>query len=191
MPPTTLARLGLALLLVASTIYFLAGRWLHSRICTPLDYSVSLESRQLKSPPFLINLRDEYFVSLRLGDATNNWEEAQRCSDSNLLGSEWRIYKLSSKAAQLRVLWADSARVEREYELYIGTNRHYDSLVRDSTSWNGICHRVQPVFTSDMPSLRFTRGERAMRLWFHSYKHAASSLSALVLLSFFLQLPAN
>ena len=121
MPPKTLARLGLAFLLVASTIYFLTGRWLHSRIFTPLDYSVSLESRQLKSPPFLINLRDEYFVSLRLDDATNNWEEAQRCSDSNLLGSEWRIYKLSSKAAQLRVLWADSGKVEREYELYIGT----------------------------------------------------------------------
>ena len=121
MPPKTLARLGLAFLLVASTIYFLTGRWLHSRIFTPLEYSVSLESRQLKSPPFLINLRDEYFVSLRLDDATNNWEEAQRCNDSNLLGSEWRIYKLSSKAAQPRVLWADSGKVEREYELYIGT----------------------------------------------------------------------
>ena len=107
-------------MLVASVVYFLTGRWLHSRIFTPLDYSVSLESRQLKSPPFLVNLRDEYFVSLRLDDATN-WEEAQRCNESNLLGSEWRIYKLSSKAPQPRVLWADSGKVERVYELYIGT----------------------------------------------------------------------
>jgi biopolymer transport protein ExbD len=120
MPPKILLRLGLAFLFVASTVYFLTGRWLHSRIFTPLDYSVSLESRQLKSPPFLINLRDEYYVSLRLDDATN-WQEAQRCNDENLLGSEWRVYKLTSKAAQPRVLWADSGKVERVYELFIGT----------------------------------------------------------------------
>lgn len=121
MPPKILVRLGLAFLFVAVTIYFSADHWLNSRIFTPLDYPVSLESRQIKSPPFLINLRDEYFVSLHLDDATNNWEEAQHCNESNLLGSEWRIYKLSSKAAQPRVLWADSGKVEREYELYIGT----------------------------------------------------------------------
>ena len=121
MPPKFLLRLGLALLLVAATVYFLTGRWLHSRIFTPLDYSVSLESRELKSTPFPINLREEYFVSLRLDYATHSWEEGRRCDESNLLGSEWRVYKLSSKAEQPRVLWADSGKVEREYELYSGT----------------------------------------------------------------------
>jgi hypothetical protein len=121
MPPKFLLRLGLALLLMAATVYLLTGRWLHSRIFTPLDYSVSLESRQLKSPAFRINLREEYFVSLRLDYATNNWEEGRNCDESDLLGSEWRVYKLSSKTDQWRVLWADSGKVEREYELYIGT----------------------------------------------------------------------
>jgi hypothetical protein len=120
MPPKILLRLGLAFLFVASPVYFLTGRWLHSRIFTPLDCSVSLESRQLKSAPFLINLRDEYHVSLRLDDAPN-WQEAQRCNEENLVGSEWRVYKLSSNVAQPRVLWADSGKVERVYELYMGT----------------------------------------------------------------------
>ena len=121
MPPKFLLRLGLALLLIAATVYLLTGRWLHSRIFTPLNYSVSLDSRQLKSPPFQINLREEYFVSLSLDHVANTWQEGHNCDESNLLGSEWRVYKLSSKTGQSRVLWADSGKVEQGYELYIGT----------------------------------------------------------------------
>ena len=121
MPPKFLLRLGLALLLIAATVYLLTGRWLHSRIFTPLNYSVSLDSRQLKSPPFQINLREEYFVSLSLDYVANTWQEGHNCDESNLLGSEWRVYKLSSKTGQSRVLWADSGKVEQGYELYIGT----------------------------------------------------------------------
>jgi biopolymer transport protein ExbD len=107
MPPKALARLGLAFLLVASTIYFLTGRWLHSRIFTPLDYSVSLDNRQLKSPPFEINLRETYFASLDLDYSLDDWYQDNRCNYKTILYPQWRVYRLAS-ASHSRGLWISS-----------------------------------------------------------------------------------
>ena len=108
MPPKTLARLGLAFLLVASTIYFLTGRWLHSRIFTPLDYSVSLDNRQLKSPPFEINLSETYFASLDLDYSVDDWDQGSPCNFKTILYPQWRVYRLGSGNAQSRELWISS-----------------------------------------------------------------------------------
>ena len=108
MPPKTLARLGLAFLLVASAIYFLTGRWLHSRIFTPLDYSVSLDNRQLKSPPFEINLRETYFASLGLDYSVDDWNQGTSCNFKTILYPKWRVYRLGSDTAQSREPWISS-----------------------------------------------------------------------------------
>lgn len=108
MPPKTLLRLGLAFLLVASSIYFLTGRWLHSRIFTPLDYSVSLDHRQLQSPPFKINLRETYFTSLDLDYSADDWYQDNRCNYRTILYPQWRVYRLSSDTARPRKLWVSS-----------------------------------------------------------------------------------
>jgi biopolymer transport protein ExbD len=117
MPPKILVRLGLAFLFVAVTISSSTGHWLNSRIFTPLDYPVSLESRQIKSPPFRINLRETYFVSLHLDDSADDWSQDGRCNYKNVLGSEWQVYRLSSKP---RELWANSDEMTRHYYYYLG-----------------------------------------------------------------------
>lgn len=117
MPPKILLRMGLAFLFAAVTIYFSTSYWLTSRIFTPLDYPVSLESRQIKSPPFQINLGETYFVSLHLDDSVDDWYDDGRCNYKNVLGSEWRVYRLSSKP---RELWANSDEMTRRYYYYFG-----------------------------------------------------------------------
>lgn len=117
MPPKILVRLGLAFLFAAAAIYFSTSYWLASRIFTPLDYPVSLESRQITSPPFQINLRETYFVSLHLDNSVDDWYDDGRCNYKNALGSEWRVYRLSAKP---RELWANSDEMTRRYYYYFG-----------------------------------------------------------------------
>jgi biopolymer transport protein ExbD len=120
MPRKILVRLGLAFLFVAVTIYSFTSHWLNSRIFTPLDYPVSLESRQIKSPPFQINLRETYFVSLHLDDSSDDWYQDGRCNYKNVLGSEWQVYRLNSKSGEQRELWANSDEMTRRYYYYLG-----------------------------------------------------------------------
>jgi biopolymer transport protein ExbD len=120
MPPKLLFRLGLAFLLVAAFTYPLSSHWLNSRIFTPLDSPVSLESRQIKSPPFGINLRETYFVSLHLDYSVDDWYEDGRCNYKNLHVSQWRIYRLGSTPGEPRALWANSEDIPRPYYYYEG-----------------------------------------------------------------------
>src|ERR1700687_12452 len=106
MPPKILVRLGLAFLFVAVAIYISSGYWLKSLIFTSLDYRVSLASRQIKSPPFQINLDETYFVSLHLDDSADDWYDDGRCNYKSVNASEWQVYRLSLKP---RELWANSA----------------------------------------------------------------------------------
>ena len=108
MPPKILFRLGLSFFVVATATYLAAGRWLNSRIFTPLDYSVSLDNRQLKSPPFEINLREAYFASLDLDYSVDDWYQDNRCNSKIILDPQWRVYRLDSASAQSRKLWVSS-----------------------------------------------------------------------------------
>lgn len=108
MPPKILFRLGLSFFVVAAATYFAAGRWLNSRIFTPLDYSVSLDNRQLESPPFKINLRETYFASLDLDYSVDDWYQDNRCNYKTILYPQWRVYRLGSASAQSRELWISS-----------------------------------------------------------------------------------
>jgi biopolymer transport protein ExbD len=108
MPPKILFRLGLSFFVVASATYLAAGRWLNSRTFTPLDYSVSLDNRQLKSPPFEINLRETYFASLDLDYSVDDWYQDNRCNYKTILYPQWRVYRLDSASAQSRELWVSS-----------------------------------------------------------------------------------
>jgi biopolymer transport protein ExbD len=120
MRPKILVCLGLAFLFLAVAIYFSAGRWLHSRIFTPLDCPVSLETRHIKSPAFQINLRETYYVFLHLDDSADDWYEDGRCNFKRVLGSEWQVFRVSSKAREPRELWAKSDEMTRRYRYYAG-----------------------------------------------------------------------
>jgi len=108
MPPKSLSRLGLSLLFLALIIYFSAGHWLNTRIFVPLDYPVSLDTRQLQSPPFQVNLKETYFASLDLDYSVDDWYQDNRCNFKKLLYSQWRIYKLGPNPGQPRDLWFSS-----------------------------------------------------------------------------------
>ena len=108
MPPKILFRLGLSLLLVATATYLTAGLWLNSRIFTPLDYPVSLDNRQLESPPFSINLEETHFVSLDLDYSLDDWYPGNRCNYKTILYPQWRVYRLGSDTSQPRKLWVSS-----------------------------------------------------------------------------------
>jgi biopolymer transport protein ExbD len=108
MPPKILFRMGLSLLFIAVSTYFATGHWLNSRIFTPLKYSVSLDTRQLKSPPFQINLRETYSAFLDLDYSADDWAEDGRCNYKTILYPQWSLYKLSSKHNQSRELWISS-----------------------------------------------------------------------------------
>ena len=97
-----LLRLGLCFLFFALAVYISTTHWLNSRIFIPLDYPVSLDARQLKSPPFQINLRETYFVSLDLDYSVDDWDDHNRCNYKNILYPQWRLYKLGSHSAQPR-----------------------------------------------------------------------------------------
>ena len=114
MPPKTLSYLGLSFLLIAAIAYFVTGYWLSSRIFTPLNYPVSLDARQLKSPPFQINLRETYYASLVLDDSVDDWAQDGRCSYKNILSPKWGLYKLGSKDGQSRELWVSSEELVRQ-----------------------------------------------------------------------------
>lgn len=112
MPPKLLFRLGLILFLIATATYLCVGRWLSSRIFTPLDYSVSLNHRQLKSPPFEINLSETYFASLELDDSSDDYDDS-RCNYKTILYPQWRLYRLGSATVQSRKLWVSSEQLTR------------------------------------------------------------------------------
>jgi len=108
MPPKILFRLGLFLLFLSVPTFFVADHWLRTRIFTPLEYPVSLDAPELKSPPFRINLRETYFVSLHLDDSLDDYYADGRCSFRNIQGSKWRVYRVTSPVRQPRTLWTDS-----------------------------------------------------------------------------------
>jgi biopolymer transport protein ExbD len=114
MPPKTLFRLGLSLLLIAAAVYSYSGYWLRSRIFVPLDSPVTLDTRQIKSPPFEINLRETYYVFLDLDYSHDDWRKDALCSEANLLAPHWRVYRLSPKPGQPRELWASSEELIRQ-----------------------------------------------------------------------------
>ena len=94
--------------MVATAAYVSASRCLDSRIFTPLNHSVSLDTRQLKSPPFEINLRATYFASLDFDYSLDDWYQDNRCNYKSILHPQWRVYKLGSASAQSRELWVSS-----------------------------------------------------------------------------------
>jgi biopolymer transport protein ExbD len=108
MPPKILFRLGLSFFVVATATYLATSRWLNSRIFTPLNYSVSLDNRQLKSPSFEINLRETYFASLDLDFSVDDWYQDNRCNYKTILYPQWRVYRLGSASAQSPELWVSS-----------------------------------------------------------------------------------
>ena len=91
MPPKTLLRLGLCFLFLALIVYFYSEHWLKTRIFVPLDVPVNLDTRQLKSPPFQINMRETYFVALWLDYSVDDWYDDDRCNDRALLASQSRV----------------------------------------------------------------------------------------------------
>ena len=64
----------------ALAVYFSTGHWVDSRIFVPLDYPVSLDASQIRSPPFQINLRETYFASLDLDYSVDDWYQDNRCN---------------------------------------------------------------------------------------------------------------
>lgn len=114
MPPKILFRLALSFLFFALTVYFSTGHWLKSRTFVPLDYPVSLEARQLKSPPFQINLSETYFASLDLDYSVEDWYQNNPCTYKNILSPQWRLYKLGSNPAQPRELWVSSEQLNHQ-----------------------------------------------------------------------------
>jgi biopolymer transport protein ExbD len=114
MLPKTLFRLGLSFLFIAVATYFAAGHWLNSRIFTPLNYPVSLDARQLESPPFQMNLNETYFASLNLDDSADDWYQDNRCNYKTILYPQWRVYKLGSNPGQPRELWVSSEELIRQ-----------------------------------------------------------------------------
>jgi biopolymer transport protein ExbD len=113
MSPKTLFRLGLSILFFALAVYFSTGHWLDSRIFVPLDYPVSLGARQLKSPPFQINLNETYFASLGLDDSADDWYQDNRCNYKTILYPQWRLYKLGSDSVHPRELWVSSEQLNQ------------------------------------------------------------------------------
>ena len=73
-------RLGLSFLFFALAVYTSTAHWLNSRIFVPLDYPVSLETRQLKSPPFQINLKETYYLSVDLDYSVDDWDDHKHCN---------------------------------------------------------------------------------------------------------------
>ena len=120
MPPKTLFRLGLSLLFLALTVFFLTGRWLNSRIFEPLDYPVTLDSRHLQSPPFRINLKETYYVSLDLDYSADDWYEDNRCNYKTILDPKWWLYKLGSNPGQPREPWVSFAEDAAQHYYFDG-----------------------------------------------------------------------
>ncbi|MGB8660172.1 MAG: biopolymer transporter ExbD [Candidatus Acidiferrum sp.] len=114
MPPKSLFRLGLSFLFIGAITYFATGHWLDSRIFTPLDDLVSLDGRQLKSPPFQINLNETYFASLDLDYSADDWYQDNRCNYKTILYPQWRMYRLGATGGQPRELWVSSEQLNHD-----------------------------------------------------------------------------
>ena len=108
MPPKIVALLGLSFLLVAAATYQGVGRWVDSRIFTPLELEVQLDDPHLKTPPFEINLRETYSVWLDVDYSVNDDYENQPCNKKAIRHSRWRVYRLGSGETDSRVLVAGS-----------------------------------------------------------------------------------
>lgn len=108
MPPKILFRAGLGLLLLAVVLFSGSDRWLKTRIFKPLDMPVSLDPRQIKSPPFTINLREDYVASLDLDYSIDDWYE-DRCNYGKLRDAKWRVYRFNRSPGHARELWDRSA----------------------------------------------------------------------------------
>jgi biopolymer transport protein ExbD len=108
MPPKILALLGLSFLLVATATYQGVGRWVDSRIFTPLELQVALDDPHLKTPAFEINLKETYSVWLDVDYSENDYYEKQSCNKKAIQYSRWRVYRLGSAGTDSRVLVAGS-----------------------------------------------------------------------------------
>jgi len=106
MPPKTLAKVALLLTVVALLGFFWSVWWLNSRIFTPVDMPVSLEPGTIKTPPFTINLREDYWVSIDLDYSQDDYLPG-RCNDRNLPPASWRVYRFIDRKRNARELWAN------------------------------------------------------------------------------------
>ena len=144
MPPKILLRTGLGFLFLALIVYLSSERWLKTRNFVPLDVPVSLDTRQIKSPPFEINLRNTYFVALQMDSNVDDWYSDGRCNDRALLGSRWRVYSLSAKSGQQRRLWDSSRRADPRLGIPLRQIRRCFRAVRGGV---GFIARPQLVLT--------------------------------------------
>src|ERR1700733_1217053 len=108
MRPKILALLGLSFFVAATATFELAGRWLDSRIFTPLEQPVSLDSAHLKSQPFEVNLPETYSVSLELDWSVDDAYDDKHCNYKAIQGFRWRVYRLGSATTGARKLVATS-----------------------------------------------------------------------------------
>src|SRR5947208_3141990 len=134
MPPKSLLRLGLGFLFLAIAVHLYSGHWLRTRIFVPLDVRVSLDTRQLRSPPFQINLRETYVVALWLDYSVDDGYDDDRCNNRALLGSQWLVYRLSSQPGQPRRLWDSSGELTHVWEY--DSDRIYASSGRYELEWD-------------------------------------------------------
>ena len=70
--PTVL--IGLGLIFLGVTGYFSVERWMSTRIVYPLNMPISLAPGHIRTRPFQLNLRTDYFVIIAISDS---WQWAQ------------------------------------------------------------------------------------------------------------------
>jgi len=82
-------RPGIAVLLLAITIYLIPIRWIETRNFTPLDIPVTVSNGRIRTGDFKINLAEAYFV--RFDDSRNSTHAG--CAQDAWLNTRWTVFR--------------------------------------------------------------------------------------------------
>jgi len=87
-PPTALIGLGLIVLGVSG--YAGIDRWMNTRTVSPVNMPISLAAGHVRTGPFRLNLRADYWVWISPGEW---WKDDRQCTPYPRLRSRWVLYQ--------------------------------------------------------------------------------------------------
>ena len=113
MPPKILVKVGSGTILLAAVVYSLTLYWLTTRTFEPVNMPVKLEAGRVQSVAFSVNLREDYSIRIKVDYSVEDWAEG-KCTDKMWQETDWKVYRLHSKAPNDRELWASSDEMRKQ-----------------------------------------------------------------------------
>ncbi len=107
MPPKTLAKVGLAVVVAAVAVSLWTDHWLKERTHEVINMYISVKNGIVNSRVFEIEHEEAYWFEIGLDSSIDDWIGGS-CTPKRLQTADWRIYRLDNKERVETELWINS-----------------------------------------------------------------------------------